>query len=123
MDGHLVRAAGRVGTDRRADAVEGVPALVEAARGHRIDTLLIRPDGPEVSRETWVAAEPDQPAGRRTGAQILGESDPVAVRADDALLRSAVATDADVVPVPAEEDGPELPAGGLGALLRWTYES
>ncbi|MFD3731891.1 Vms1/Ankzf1 family peptidyl-tRNA hydrolase [Streptomyces sp. NPDC058632] len=133
--------AGRVGTDRPTDAVEGVPAVVEAAREHRIDTLLIRPDGPDLSRETWVGAEPDQVAVRRTDAQILGESDPVSARADDALLRSAAVTTADVLVVPpldprnvsdapevfeaAEEgagDDADIPVGGLGALLRWTYE-
>ncbi|MFF8033625.1 Vms1/Ankzf1 family peptidyl-tRNA hydrolase [Streptomyces sp. NPDC016626] len=115
--------AGRVGTDRPTDAVEGVPALVEAAREHRIDTLLIRPDGPELGREAWVGAEPDQLATRRTDARILGESDPVSARADDALLRSAAVTAADVLIVPpSDEDGPDVPAGGLGALLRWSYE-
>lgn len=115
--------AGRVGTDRPTDAVEGVPALVEAAREHRIDTLLIRLDGPELARETWVGADPDQLAVRRTDAQTLGESDPVPARADDALLRSAAVTAADVLIVsPDEEDDRDLPTGGLGALLRWTYE-
>ncbi|MBL3668867.1 hypothetical protein JL475_23300 [Streptomyces sp. M2CJ-2] len=43
--------------------------------------------------------------------------------ADDALLRSAAVTAADVLIVPPpDEDGPDVPAGGLGALLRWTYE-
>ncbi|MGJ3558450.1 Vms1/Ankzf1 family peptidyl-tRNA hydrolase [Streptomyces sp. INA 01156] len=99
------------------------PALVEAAREHRIDTLLIRPDDPELSRETWVGEEPDQLAVRRTDARSLGEDAPIPVRADDALLRSAAVTAADVLIVPpSDEDGPDVPAGGLGALLRWTYE-
>ncbi|MFJ1807490.1 MULTISPECIES: Vms1/Ankzf1 family peptidyl-tRNA hydrolase [unclassified Streptomyces] len=128
--------AGRVGTDRPTDAVEGVPAVVEAAREHRIDTLLVRPDGSDLDRETWVGERPDQVAVRRTDAQTLGESDPVSVRADDALLRSAAVTAADVLVIPAVDpqdtsdgsDGSEasgedadIPVGGLGALLRWTY--
>ncbi|MER7490080.1 Vms1/Ankzf1 family peptidyl-tRNA hydrolase [Streptomyces sp. NPDC126497] len=119
--------AGRVGTGRPTEAVEGVPALVEAAREHRIDTLLVRPDGPELGRETWVGARPDQVAARRTEVQTLGEGDPTAVRADDALLRAAAVTAADVLVVPpADEDGADtsdIPTGGLGALLRWTYET
>lgn len=119
--------AGRGGTDRPTEAVKGVPALVEAAREHRIDTLLVRPDGPELGRETWVGVRPDQIAVRRTDARTLGESDPVAVRADDALLRAAAVTAADVLAVPpADEDGADatdIPTGGLGALLRWTYET
>ncbi|SDE02101.1 Vms1/Ankzf1 family peptidyl-tRNA hydrolase [Streptomyces prasinopilosus] len=115
--------AGRVGTDRPTDAVEGVPALVEAAREHRIDTLLVRPDGADLARETWVGGDPDQVAVRRSDARALGEDDPTSVRADDALLRAAAATAADVLVVPpSDEDGADVPAGGLGALLRWTYE-
>ncbi|MEV1082764.1 Vms1/Ankzf1 family peptidyl-tRNA hydrolase [Streptomyces sp. NPDC050211] len=117
--------AGRSGTDGPADAVEGVPALVEAVREHRIDTLLIRPDGADLARETWVGDDPDQVAVRRTDAQILGEGDPFSVRADDALLRTAAVTDADVLIIPPSdsEGRDDVPAGGLGALLRWTYAS
>ncbi|MGA5259008.1 Vms1/Ankzf1 family peptidyl-tRNA hydrolase [Streptomyces griseoincarnatus] len=119
--------AGRVGTDRPTEAVEGIPALVEAAREHRIDTLLVRPDGPELDRDTWVGTRPDQIAARRSDARTLGESDPTVVRADDALLRAAAVTAADVLVVPpADDDGADatdIPTGGLGALLRWTYET
>ncbi|MGW7210606.1 baeRF2 domain-containing protein [Streptomyces sp. NPDC054837] len=116
--------AGRVGTDRPTDAVEGVPALAEAAREHRIHTLLIRPDGADLAREAWVGGDPDQVAVRRSDARTLGQADPIPVRADDALLRAAAVTAADVLIVPPSGgDGAEdLPAGGLGALLRWTYE-
>ncbi|MFJ2260353.1 Vms1/Ankzf1 family peptidyl-tRNA hydrolase [Streptomyces sp. NPDC087844] len=151
VEGALDRfRAGRVGTDRPTDAVEGVPAVVEAAREHRIDTLLLRPDGPDLGRETWVGAEPDQVAVRRNDAHTLGAGDPISVRADDALLRSAAVTGADVLIIPLPDDEPSLsddadreaaagadgtagtadtpntmntavPAGGIGALLRWTY--
>ncbi|MFI0186241.1 Vms1/Ankzf1 family peptidyl-tRNA hydrolase [Streptomyces sp. NPDC017082] len=115
--------AGRSSAGRPAEAVEGVPALVEAAQEHRIGTLLVRSDGPELATETWVGAEPGQLAARRTDARALGGGDPVAVRADDALLRAAAATAADVLFVPpADEEGADLPTGGLGALLRWTHE-
>ncbi|WP_369213185.1 baeRF2 domain-containing protein [Streptomyces flavofungini] len=124
--------AGRVGTDRPTDAVEGVPALVEAAQEHRIATLLIRLDGADLARETWVGAGPDQLAVGRSDARALGESEPVSVRADDALLRAAAVTAADVLVLPSPNgdgfEGPDdsvdasVPSGGLGALLRWTYE-
>ncbi|MET7378570.1 Vms1/Ankzf1 family peptidyl-tRNA hydrolase [Streptomyces sp. NPDC005526] len=114
---------GRSGGQSPAGAVEGVPALVEAAREHRIDTLLIRPDGPDLASETWIGGRPDQLAVRRTNARTLGESDPRPARADDALLRSAATTGAEVMVVASDEaDDHHLPAGGLGALLRWTYE-
>ncbi|MEU5361960.1 Vms1/Ankzf1 family peptidyl-tRNA hydrolase [Streptomyces sp. NPDC005925] len=105
----------------RAGAVEGVPALVEAAREHRIDELLVRPDGPDAHREVWIGAEPDQLAVRRTELKTLGEQHSWPARADDALIRSAVATDAAalcVTAAPATEQ--EAPVGGLGALLRWS---
>ncbi|MEU6388100.1 Vms1/Ankzf1 family peptidyl-tRNA hydrolase [Streptomyces sp. NPDC046939] len=143
--------AGRSGKDDRPEgAVEGVPAVVEAAREHRIDTLLLRPDGPDLARETWVGPGPDQVAVRRSDAHTLGESDPYSVRADDALLRSAAVTGANVLVLPLPDDEPSLsddagrsnadgtsgaeqagapagagtgdiPVGGIGALLRWTY--
>ncbi|MFQ6855360.1 Vms1/Ankzf1 family peptidyl-tRNA hydrolase [Streptomyces sp. 35M1] len=123
----------------RTDAADGVPALVEAAREHRIDTLLLRPDGPDTHREVWAGPKPEQLALRRTDARSLGEPEPFTVRADDALLRSATLTGADAVVVggaaAAHDRAPEEdleadnrrgakpmaeePVGGLGALLRW----
>ncbi|KAF4406517.1 MULTISPECIES: Vms1/Ankzf1 family peptidyl-tRNA hydrolase [Streptomyces] len=102
------------------DAAEGVPALVEAAREHRIASLILRDDGPDLHREVWVGREPDQIAVRRSDIQYLGDTEPIPARADDALLRAAVATGAEALTVhrPEDVDG-DLPAGGLGALLRW----
>ncbi|MER6139835.1 Vms1/Ankzf1 family peptidyl-tRNA hydrolase [Streptomyces sparsogenes] len=115
--------AERVPVDGRLDAAEGVPALIDAAREHRIDTLLVRPDGADVYREVWVGADPDQLALRRTDIQYLGDTRPAAARADDALIRSAAATGAEVVAVRTAPDDPDaVPVGGLGALLRWPYE-
>lgn len=106
----------------RAPAVEGVPAVVEAAREHRIDELLVRPDGPDAHREVWVGEEADQVAVRRTELKTLGEQRSWAARADDALVRAAVATGAPAISVtPARPPaGADAPVGGLGALLRWT---
>ncbi|MER6089912.1 Vms1/Ankzf1 family peptidyl-tRNA hydrolase [Streptomyces bluensis] len=103
----------------RTAAVEGVPALVEAAREHRIDELLVRPAGPDAHREVWIGEDPDQLAVRRTDLRTLGEQHSWAARADDALLRSAVATAAPALSVTAAT-AEEVPVGGLGALLRWT---
>ncbi|WP_447035601.1 hypothetical protein [Streptomyces sp. DSM 118878] len=95
--------------------------MVEAAREHRIDTLLLRPDGPDLGREVWAGTDPDQVAVRRSDVQTLGESDPISVRADDALLRSAAITGADVLIVPLPLPLPDEPSLSVGALLRWTY--
>jgi hypothetical protein len=97
-----------------------VPDLVEAAREHRIAELFVRPDGADTQRQVWVGGEPDQVAVRRTESQYLGETRPSAARADDALLRSAVVTGAEVQSVPADGHH-DVPVGGLGALLRWPY--
>ncbi|MCT7353660.1 Vms1/Ankzf1 family peptidyl-tRNA hydrolase [Streptomyces sp. 15-116A] len=105
----------------RAGAVEGVPALVEAAREHRIDELLIRPDGPDAHREVWIGEDPDQLAVRRTDLKILGEQRSWPARADDALIRSAVTTNAEALAVTVIPDlRDDTPVGGLGALLRWS---
>ncbi|GGZ05029.1 baeRF2 domain-containing protein [Streptomyces poonensis] len=111
-------AAREPGPDGRARAVEGVPAVIEAAREHRIDELLVRLDGPDAHREVWVGEDPDQLAVRRTDLQAIGERQAWPARADDALLRAAVATGAPAICVTSAEAG-DAPVGGVGALLRW----
>ncbi len=98
-------------------AAAGVPALVEAAREHRIDTLLVSPESADAGQEIWVGPGADQIAVRGSELQYLGEVHPAAARADDALVRSAVANGAEAVVV---RDPEEVPAGGLGAILRWS---
>lgn len=95
----------------RLDAAEGVPALVEAAREHRIGTLFVQPDGSDANREVWAGALADQIALRRTDTRYLGEPEPFAVRADDALIRAATMTGADVVLV---EPAPDERGDGIG---------
>ncbi|MGW7211943.1 hypothetical protein ACWGI7_05415, partial [Streptomyces collinus] len=58
---------------------------------------------------------PPRGAPARTDLKVLGEQHSWPARADDALIRSAVATDAPALAVSQEE----VPVGGLGALLRW----
>ncbi len=102
--------------ERRTAAVEGVPQLIEAAREHRLAELLIRPDAPDTQREVWIGEDPDQLAARRTELRNLGEQHSWAARADDALVRAAVVTDAPVLsltPVLAET-GDEVPGGWHG---------
>jgi choline dehydrogenase-like flavoprotein len=115
------RAARTPDEERRAGAVEGVPQLIEAAREHRLAELLIRPDAPDTHREVWIGEDPDQLAARRTELRNIGERQAWPARADDALVRAAVVTDAPVVSLtPVLQDtGDEVAAGGLGALLRW----
>ncbi|MEU6096349.1 Vms1/Ankzf1 family peptidyl-tRNA hydrolase [Streptomyces sp. NPDC047079] len=102
----------------RARAVEGVPAVVEAAREHFIDELLIEPDGPDTHREVWVGEDPDLLAVRRNELMSLGEEHAWPARADDALVRSVVETGAEAISVTAPT-ARDAPTGGVGALLRW----
>ncbi|MFC8981222.1 Vms1/Ankzf1 family peptidyl-tRNA hydrolase [Streptomyces sp. NPDC057411] len=110
--------AGRDASGGDPAAIEGVPAVAEAARQHRIDTLLITPAGPDPRRELWIGEHPDQVAVRRSDAERLGAEHPHAARADDALLCSAVAAGGEAFVVPGD-GGDGSPAGGIGALLRW----
>ncbi|MDQ0945363.1 Vms1/Ankzf1 family peptidyl-tRNA hydrolase [Streptomyces sp. V1I1] len=104
-----------------AATAEGIPALVDAAREHRIAELFIRPEGPDAHHEVWVGIEPEQLAVRRTDLQYLGEPHPSSARADDALLRCAAVTGAEALRVPSQGHD-DVPVGGLGALLRQPYD-
>ncbi|MFF5286899.1 hypothetical protein [Streptomyces sp. NPDC013171] len=97
-------------------AAEGVPAVVEAVREHRVATLLLGHDAAEAGRPVWVGPSAYDIAVGRTEARNWGIGRPTEARADDALLRACVAADSEVLVVPEEATGP---AGGLGAVLRW----
>ncbi|MEW1748419.1 hypothetical protein ACIQU1_08260 [Streptomyces angustmyceticus] len=123
---HIARVTDRFrtgagpGNKSAPQAAAGIPALVEAAREHRIDTLLVSPHGADIARQVWVGADADQLAVRGTELTYLGEERPAVARADDALVRSAAATGADIVVV---RDPERAPSGGLGALLRGRVEA
>ncbi|MBW5486439.1 baeRF2 domain-containing protein [Streptomyces bambusae] len=99
------------------EAAEGVPAVVDALRTHQAATLLLTPDGSDAGRAVWIGPGADDVAVQRGQARAMGVEKPVQARADDALLRSAVAAGCEVLVVPESMPGP---AGGLGAVLRWT---
>lgn len=101
----------------RGDAAEGVPAVVDAARSHQVATLLLAQDASDAARDVWIGPGVDDVAVQRGQAQAMGVAKPVQARADDALLRAAAAADAEVLLVPQGMHGP---AGGLGAVLRWS---
>ncbi|MFF5445601.1 hypothetical protein [Streptomyces sp. NPDC012888] len=99
------------------EAAEGMPAVVDAVRTHQVATLLLGAEGSDAGREVWIGPGVDEVAVQRGQAQAMGVDKPVPARADDALLRSAAAAGSEVLVVPAGMPGP---AGGLGAVLRWT---
>ncbi|MEU6623896.1 hypothetical protein ABZ926_24395 [Streptomyces litmocidini] len=118
------RARGRPGEHRAGSvdaapgpAAEGVPAVLEAVREHRVATLLLGLDAADAGRSVWVGPGAYDIALGRTEARNWGFRRPKEARADDALLRACVAADSEVLVVPEEVKGP---AGGLGAVLRWS---
>ncbi|MFF5785710.1 hypothetical protein ACFY8P_12160 [Streptomyces sp. NPDC012693] len=115
---------GRPGEHREATvdtgpgpAAEGVPAVVEAAREHQVATLLLGREASDAGRPVWVGSGAYDIALGRTEARGWGYGGTEEARADDALLRACVAADSEVLVVPEDMRGP---AGGLGAVLRWT---
>jgi hypothetical protein len=100
------------------DAAEGASAVVDAARNHQVETVLLAPSGPEAGRDVWIGPGVDDVALRPEEARAMGIAEPERARADDAVLRSAAASDAEVLLVPEDMQGPE---SGLGAVLRWSY--
>jgi hypothetical protein len=111
---------GALGPDTRPGmAADGVPAVVEAARRHQVGTLLLRETGPDLRRQVWIGPEPDQVGVQRGDVQAMGVREPQTARADDALMRCAVNADAEALLVPEDIPGP---AGGIGAVLRWTMQ-
>ncbi|PWI44418.1 hypothetical protein [Streptomyces sp. ICBB 8177] len=109
---------GRFGPDSSpGDAAEGVPSVVDAARTHQVATLLMREEAPDGGRQVWIGPGNDQVGVERSDLRAMGVREPVPARADDALLRCAAATDAEVLTVPREAS---RPAGGIGAVLRWS---
>ena len=100
-----------------APTATDLPSLVAVAREHRIEELFVHPASAGTAREVWVGDGPDELAAHRAELRQLGVAEPRSARADDALLRSCATTGARVVAVP---DSDRAPAGGLGALLRWS---
>ena len=106
-----------VGDDREQRSVrERLPQrlhdlVVEASRG--AGSRLLDEDVERILTDPHLAV-------RRTDLKVLGEQNSWAARADDALIRSAVATDAPALAVSlVAETRQDAPVGGLGALLRW----
>jgi hypothetical protein len=107
---------GHAGGELGGRTAEGVPQVLAAARDRRLATLLLDPTAPDAARTVWIGHDPLQLAAERNEIRALGEASPTPGRADDALLRAAVALGAEAVTVPP---GAPSPIGGVGAVLRW----
>lgn len=94
----------------------GLDAVVGALQRAQVDTLLII-DDPSSTDELWIGPEPTEVAVRAEDLTALGIGQPQRVRADAALLRALVGTDAALTLLDANE-APEL-TDGVGAVLRY----
>ncbi|MCW3818075.1 Vms1/Ankzf1 family peptidyl-tRNA hydrolase [Micromonospora sp. DR5-3] len=117
-DQRITTALDRFGTQE--DVGAGLDAVVSALQRNQVDTMLIV-DDPSATGELWVGPEPTEIATDPRQLEAMSVADPQRVRADAALLRALVGTDADLT-VLAPEEAPEL-TDGVGAVLRYVDAS
>jgi len=107
---------------RHGRAVEGLGPVVSALRKGQVRTLLLI-DDPTSPETLWTGAGALEIATTTIDLHAIGIQDPVQVRADAALVRAVVASDAEIEVVPRPEEEGEEPllslTDGLGALLRY----
>jgi len=100
-------------------AVTGRAAVVEALQKGQVDALLVLPDLDDEST-LFIGPDPTQIATSAVELEAMGVTATQQARADAALLRATVATDAGVVVVPK---GRVDLRDGVGALLRYADAS
>ncbi|WBB76817.1 Vms1/Ankzf1 family peptidyl-tRNA hydrolase [Micromonospora sp. WMMD1128] len=113
-DRRVAAALDRFGVQE--DVGAGLDAVVAALQRNQVDTMLLVDDA-SADGELWVGPEPTEIATDRTQLADMSVADPQRVRADAALLRALIGTDADLT-VLAPEEAPEL-TDGVGAVLRY----
>ncbi|MET7470854.1 Vms1/Ankzf1 family peptidyl-tRNA hydrolase [Micromonospora sp. NPDC005686] len=117
-DRRIAAALDRFGVQE--DVGAGLDAVVSALQRNQVDTMLLV-DDPSADGELWVGPEPTEIATDRAQLADMSVADPQRVRADAALLRALIGTDADLT-VLAPEEAPEL-TDGVGAVLRYVDAS
>jgi hypothetical protein len=117
-DQRVAAALDRFGVQE--DVGAGLDAVVCALQRNQVDTMLIV-DDPAADGELWVGPEPTEIATDPRQLAAMSVADPQRVRADAALLRALVGTDAELT-VLAPEEAPEL-TDGVGAVLRYVDAS
>lgn len=100
-------------------AAEGLGPVAAALRRGEVEMLLIE-DRPGDDAQLWIGPEPGELAPKAAELRALGVAEPVADRADAALVRALTATDGDLLVVPP--DGLDAPSG-VAALLRYTDDA
>jgi hypothetical protein len=125
IDDATATAVAEVAARRAADALDrfgaqqgaanGLPAVVAALQKAQVETLLLV-DDPSSTDRAWIGPEPGHLALDRAELEALGVERPEPTRADAALVRALVGTDADLILVGPDEAPLD---GGVGAVLRW----
>ncbi|NHC13363.1 baeRF2 domain-containing protein [Motilibacter deserti] len=100
-------------------ALTGRAEVVGALQKAQVDTLIVTPDFDD-DTTVYVGPDPSQIAVDEAELKAMGVDDGFAARADAALLRATIATDAHVIVVPK---GRLQLQDGVGALLRYSDES
>ncbi|WCN84324.1 baeRF2 domain-containing protein [Micromonospora sp. LH3U1] len=98
------------------DVGGGLDAVVSALQRNQVDTMIIV-DDPSANGELWIGSEPTEIAVDPGQLSAMSVADPQRVRADAALIRALVGTDA-ALTVLGPDEAPEL-TDGVGAVLRY----
>jgi hypothetical protein len=117
-DQRIAAALDRFGVQE--DVGAGLDAVVSALQRNQVDTMLIVDDA-SADGELWIGPEPTEIATDPAQLRDMSVADPQKVRADAALLRALIGTDAELT-VLAPEEAPEL-TDGVGAVLRYVDAS
>lgn len=113
-DQRIAAALDRFGVQE--DVGGGLDAVVSALQRNQVDTMIIV-DDPSANGELWIGPEPTAIAVDPGQLAAMSVADPQRVRADAALVRALVGTDA-ALTVLGPDEAPEL-ADGVGAVLRY----
>ncbi|WP_320066263.1 Vms1/Ankzf1 family peptidyl-tRNA hydrolase [Micromonospora sp. RTGN7] len=113
-DQRITAALDRFGMQE--DVGAGLDAVVSALQRNQVDTMLLV-DDPSSTEELWIGPAPTDIATGPGQLTALSVPDPHRVRADAALVRALVGTDAELA-VLAPDEAPEL-TDGVGAVLRY----
>ncbi|MDG4831275.1 Vms1/Ankzf1 family peptidyl-tRNA hydrolase [Solwaraspora sp. WMMD1047] len=113
-EAHANAALDRFGSQERIG--EGLAAVVAALQRGQVETMLIV-DDPSSTDRLWIGPEPTEIAVAPDELAAMAVTEPQRVRADAALLRALVGTDAGLT-VLGPDEAPEL-TDGVGAVLRY----
>ncbi|MGC4829318.1 Vms1/Ankzf1 family peptidyl-tRNA hydrolase [Micromonospora arida] len=102
------------------DVGGGLDAVVLALQRNQVDTMIIV-DDPSANGELWIGAQPTEIAVDPGQLAAMSVADPQRVRADAALVRALVGTDA-ALTVLGPDEAPDL-TDGVGAVLRYVDPS